>query len=278
MKKLLSVLTLLAALIFPAAAAGQEEEAAPNTGALSFEGGIDYTTAYFFRGYLQEDSGLILQPYASISADFIDREGLGLSGYVGIWNSIHTEKTGHVSGPSSWYESDIYGGLDLALGDFTVGTVYTFYTYPNGAFDTIQEIGFTLSYDDSKLGLPVALSPFVGVYFETRDSGGTEDAYGEVGFEPSFPVGDTGITISVPMVLGFSIDDYYFDDDGKNEFLGYGAVALAASVPLGGQGRFGQWTLNASVQYLHLFADSARAANDDDRNEVIGTVGVSFTY
>ena len=36
------------------------EEAAPNTGALSLTGNVDYVTSYVFRGYEREDTGLIM--------------------------------------------------------------------------------------------------------------------------------------------------------------------------------------------------------------------------
>src|SRR5688572_22874536 len=40
----------------------------PNTGGLTLTGGVDWTTAYFFRGYNQEDTGLIFQPWVTITA------------------------------------------------------------------------------------------------------------------------------------------------------------------------------------------------------------------
>jgi hypothetical protein len=40
--------------------------AAPNTGKFSISGGVDITTAYFFRGILQERDGFIIQPYGEL--------------------------------------------------------------------------------------------------------------------------------------------------------------------------------------------------------------------
>ena len=64
--------------------------------------------------------------------------------------SLRSKTCAAGTGPGAWYESDIFGGVDFVFGKFTVGTVYTFYTYPNGAFDTIQEIGFKVGYDDTE--------------------------------------------------------------------------------------------------------------------------------
>jgi hypothetical protein len=254
----------------------------PNPGALTLTGGLDYTTGYFFRGYNQEDTGLILQPYATITAALVSSDNFTLNGYVGTWNSFHDKHTAAAgNGNSSWYESDLFGGLDFVFGKFTLGTVYTFYTYPNGAFNTIQEIGFKVAYDDTEFmeGKFFALKPYAAIYFETADGNGTEDSYLELGITPSFALGKSGITLSVPAVLGMSVEDYYFDSSGDDELLGYGSIGLFASLPLGETGRFGTWTLTGGVQYIQLFADSAEAVNDGgDDNEILGKVGVSFAY
>jgi hypothetical protein len=287
MKKFLWSLAAYAALAVPTQLFAQDtavavEPADPNTGALTLSGGIDYTTAYFFRGYNQEDTGLILQPYVTITAAVASNDNFTLNAYVGTWNSFHEKKTATSGTNSSWFESDLYGGLDFVVGKFTVGAVYTFYTYPNGAFETIQEIGFKVAYDDTEVlknaGLNFALKPYVGVYIETDDGNGTEDTYAEIGVAPAFSVGN-GITLTVPLTLGLSLDDYYLDDGGDNETFGYGAIGAFASLPLGEAGRFGAWTLTGGVQYIYLFADSAEAANDGGENdEILGKVGVSFTY
>ena len=41
--------------------------AGPNSGKLSLTAGADITTAYFFRGILQERNGFIMQPYAELN-------------------------------------------------------------------------------------------------------------------------------------------------------------------------------------------------------------------
>jgi hypothetical protein len=258
-----------------------------NTGALTLSGGVDYTTAYFFRGYNQEDTGFIIQPYATVTAALASNDSYTINGYVGIWNSWHEKKTlASDTGPHSWYESDVFGGIDFVFGKVTLGTVYTFYTYPNGAFNTIQEIGFKLAYDDTDFmkgnGIDFALKPYAAVYFETNDNNGTEDSYLELGIAPSFGVGNVGgkdIVLSVPVVLGLSVDDYYLDSSGDNEFLGYLSVGAFASMPLGSPGRYGAWTLTGGIQYIQLFADSAEAVNDNGTDyELLGKVGVSFAY
>jgi len=290
MKRLLSGLALGALLVAPAATFAQDAEAEVvveepelNSGSIRLTGGLDVATHYFFRGYLQEDQDVIAQPYLNVFFDLVEGDN-PITAYIGTWHSFHGEKTGADDGTfGAWYEADFYGGVDATLGGgFTLGAIYTLYAYPNGAFDTIEEVGFKLSYDDTdKWDLPFALKPYVGVYFETDDQNGSEDTYLEAGVAPTVYTfsedSDQPIALAVPIAVGMSIDDYYFDDTGDEEFLGYGSIGLAASMPLGG-GSFGDWTLNASVTYLQLFADGLEAANNDDDSEIIGKVGVSFAY
>ena len=257
----------------------------PNTGALTLTGGVDFTTAYFFRGYNQEDTGLIAQPWVTLTANVVTNDDYTINVYIADWNSFHSKKTGaDDTGPNSWYESDIYGGVDLICGKWTLGTVYTFYTYPGGAFDTIQELGFKVGYDDTDLtkdSLGFALKPYAGVYFETADGNGTEDTYGEIGIAPSFPLNDVyeGLVISFPAKLGLSLDDYYLDSDGDNEFLGYGSISVLASIPLPLGEKYGAWTLTGGIEYIQLFADGLEAVNDGGTDyELLGKVGVSFAY
>ena len=269
----------------PATAPAVEEEPAVNSGKISLTGGVDLTTAYFFRGYNQEDQGLIVQPYFNIYFKLSDSETNPVTGYIGTWNSMHEEKTGADDGTfGTWYESDLYGGIDVGLGGgFTLGGIYTLYTYPNGAFDSIEEVGFKLSYDDTdKTGLSFALKPYVGIYFETDDANGSEDTYLEIGIAPTVYTfneeSDMPIALSVPVALGMSIDDYYFDDGGDDEFLGYVSVGLAASVPLKVPSSYGAWSLTGSVTWLQLLADGLETANNDDSTEIIGKVGIGFAY
>lgn len=265
-------------LVMPAA-----DDEGPNGGKLSVSGGLDWTTAYFFRGYNQEDTGLILQPYAQITASLVDEDDLTVSAYIGTWNSVHSKHTGASSSPNSWYEQDVYGGVDVGLGPVTIGAIYTYYTYPSDAFETIQEIGGKISFDDSVFwgeDAIITLKPYVAAYLETSDGNGSEDAYGEVGIQPSFDIGDTGVTLAVPVALGLSLDDYYIDPgSGDNEVLGFVSVGALASMPLPIPSDYGSWSLTGGVQYIYLFSDGLQAANDGGTDyELLAKVGVSFSY
>jgi uncharacterized protein (TIGR02001 family) len=274
MKRFLCGSALAAALALPTVARAES----PNTGAMHFSGGIDFTTSYFFRGYNQEDTGVIGQPYITVSVDVLDSDDLDISAYLGTWNSVHS-----ATATDTWYESDVYGGVDFAFGNFVAGVVYTFYNYPDNAAGPIEEIGFRLGFDDAQMmkdaGLPFGLNPYVAYYIETKDAGGTEDQYLEVGITPSFELGVAEITLSIPMVLGMSVDDYYTDSSGDNELLGYGSVGVFASLPLALPERYGSWSLTGGIQYIQICADSAQAANDGGETyELLGKLGLAWSY
>jgi len=287
MKRKIWSCALGAMLAAPVCAYAEEEATDPNTGAFSLTGGADYVTAYFFRGYNQEDSRFIVQPWATLTASLLDSDNLDISAYGGAWNSVQARPG---PGDSILYETDYYGGVDFAFAPFTLGGIYTVYTYPGDAFESVQEVGLKFAFDDTatmeKVKVPFALKPYAGIYLEVDDDNGTEECYLELGLTPSFAVHEK-LTISVPVVFGCSIDDYYLDSDGDNSFLGYISVGLMASTPIPLPAKYGAWTLTGGVTYLYLAADSVEDLNDTpsrggigngDDYMFIGKVGISFAY
>ncbi|HEX2483488.1 MAG TPA: hypothetical protein VHQ69_16545, partial [Methylomirabilota bacterium] len=108
------------------------EAKGPNTGRVSISAGVDWTSAYFFRGIKQETEDLILQPYGELTFKLLDDAGAltSLSLTAGMWNSLHTGPTGSdsltASDPKVWYELDGYGKLSAVLWeDLTTYVLYT---------------------------------------------------------------------------------------------------------------------------------------------------------
>ena len=293
MKKRSLCSALVAALALPSLALAQE--ASPNTGAIHFGADLNFATSYFFRGYNQEDTGLIFQPNVYGYVDFLEDvdENATISGLrlkVGSWNSLHSEQ----NGPDSdvWYESDIYGVATMTFASsLYVNLGYTIYTYPGDALETTHEVGVSVGFDDTQLWTNMGvtgfgLKPEIGVYKEIADRNGTQDTYGEVKVTPGLVIdrelipgfGKAGI--SFPVVLGLSVEDYYLDSDGDNELFGYIQGGVAVSLPITGiPARYGSWNLVGGVNYIHMLADSVEIANDGGEDyEVQGTIGLSMTY
>jgi hypothetical protein len=280
----------------PPAASESEQRPAevakgPNTGRLSLSGGVDWTSAYFFRGIKQETEGLILQPYGELSIKLVDDAGAltSLSLTPGIWNSLQTGPTGSdsptASDPKVWYEFDGYVRLSAVLWEeLTTYALYTAYVSPNNAFGTVQELAFGIGYNDAKLLGPFALNPSFLVAFELdgqADAGTDKGIYAQIGIAPGYtflPESRYPLTVTVPVSVGLSLKDYYEFGTGSDDTFGYFSGGVNVSIPLAFiPPDFGKWLVKAGVTVLYL-GDNLKTINDGDRVQLIGTVGVAFTY
>ncbi|MEM1013378.1 MAG: hypothetical protein AAGI46_14300 [Planctomycetota bacterium] len=264
-------------------------------------GGVAFTSEYIFRGIDQGaanddgffNGGLIIQPYLELGLPVlvVEEEGLSVSTFVGIWNSFGSEFVNDDgAGPTAWYESDLYTGFGISAAGFDVTLIYTFYTSPNDSFATVEEIGASVEYtvstvsgeDEDAIGVDVGLG--AGIFFETNNTafGPDEGIYLELGATPSTEIEVDGfgepITISIPVVAGFSVDDYYVDMAGDNEFFGYFSIAAAAGIPLPFPSQYGSWSLTPSVQAVFLGSDGLEAANGGDSESFIGALSVDFEF
>jgi hypothetical protein len=153
-------------------AAGSASTSTPVGSAISVQLNLDFTNAYFYRGIRQQDKGLIVQPAARLTTRLVDDAEVKLDGFLGTWNSFGPNggtQTGALV--EDWYESDLYAGFTLSHGKLSLTTSYTFLTSPSDAFQTVQELGFTLALDDSELMKELALKPYATLAIETGSNG-----------------------------------------------------------------------------------------------------------
>lgn len=263
--------------------------AAVNSGKVSFSLGTDITTAYFFRGILQERDGVITQPYGEVSFSLYENKGAALSSVTltgGLWASVHSEKTGNTgTGAPAFYELDVYGGGSVGLFDtLELGASYILYSSPNNAFSKIQEVDFSLGLDDSQWLGPLALNPHAAFAIETEggaDAGTNRGTYAEVGIEPAFemiPWERYPVTLSLPIVAGFSINDYFENARGNDEAWGYTRFGALLSVPLAFiPQEFGSWSATAGA-HLYTFNSNLQRFNKNNDPWVVGTWGISMEY
>lgn len=289
-RRAVTALAVTAMVTGAAAGAAAQEDKGPNTGLVSLSAGMDWTTAYFFRGILQEDSGLILQPYGEIG--FTLFEGTPQLGNValtiGLWNSLHEGPTGTggaTSDPRVWYEADFYTKVGWSFAEhFNAAILYTAYMSPNSSFSTVEELALSLGFDDSSFLGPFSVQPSVLLAWEVAgqaDGGDHRGIYLQLGLTPTYTFAEKSrypVTLSLPLLVGLSLDDYYEFGTGDDDTFGYFQGGVSASVPLAFiPAAYGAWSVRGAVTVLVL-GDNLRAVNNDDRTQVIGTLGVAFSY
>jgi hypothetical protein len=263
-----------------------EEDAGPFS---RFSGsmGVDFTNAYIFRGILQEDDGFIAQPWAELDYNLYSSETGFLRDVTigaGVWNSFHSEETLASSSPTWLYETDWYPVVYLGLpAGLTLTTYYYFYTSPNDAFKTAQELNFKLAWDDSEALGRFSMSPWVNLAIEThRTAFGPDEGVGlQMGVEPTlwsleherYPV-----SFTFPVELGLAIDDYYEDETGSENAFGYLSFGLKMSVPLAFVPKeLGEWSFGLAVKGFYFSSDLAQVNDGHDwQPVVVGSLGVSF--
>jgi hypothetical protein len=244
--------------------------------------GVDFATAYMFRGIYQEDSGVIAPPFVDVGVLLYQGDGALKSVTVngGMWSSLHSGPTGHAGQGNPWYEADYYGGVTFAFGKWKPGALFTSYTSPNDYFNTVHEIAGVLAYDDS--ASPFPLSPKAVLAFELSgqaDGGAGKGTYLELGIRPVITLIDAPkypLTLAVPVKLALSLKDYYEGPLGSDRF-GFFDTGLIASVPLAFMPARTSWEVHGGVDFLFL-GDNLRLLNRDDRVKPVGILGISVTY
>lgn len=289
--RLRAVIALAVAAVMLAGAPARAQDKDPNTGRIALSAGVDFPTAYYFRGILQEDEDYIVQPYGDVTFTLYEgKEVLNAVTFtLGTWNSLHGGPTGVEDSanqdPKMWYESDFYAKVGTTLvEDLTAELIYTAYMSPNGRFTTVQELALGLSYNDAKLLGPFALNPSAVLAFEVKgqaDAGRHRGVYLQLGVEPGVTLLEEGpipVSFSLPLAVALSLSDYYEFGSGDDETFGYFSGGVTGSIPIAFLPKsLGAWTIKAGVNVLVL-GDNLRAVNERDRTEVVGTIGIALTY
>jgi hypothetical protein len=248
------------------AAAPAPEASAPSK-KLTVTTGVDFTSAYLFRGIPQHSGGTIAQPYADLGIAL----GNGVSANVGGWDSIHSTATA-----GNWYESDYYGSVTFTAGKVKPGLLYTSYTSPADSFATVKELAGVVAFDDSASAFP--LSPKVVLAFELgdgeADGGANKGTYLELGIRPTVKLAPK-VTLAIPVKTGLSVSHYYEGPAGDNRF-GYFDTGLQLSVPVI-SGKGGALEAHGGVDFYRL-GDNLKLLNDGDAFKPVALLGFTFTY
>lgn len=268
---------LAGAVCLTAPAVEAQEAPAINNGAVTFSFSADITTNYFFRGFELEDSGLIFQPSFGASTAITDE----ISVYIGTWQSIHTEQTGAAGlGPDMWYESDFYVGVVLAfIENLEFDISYVGYYYPNGNFDEIHELDIAAGYDAASLLEGLGFGALIAIEFDNNN--GREVTYGELSASWGTDIvegGDYPVSLALDVILGLSLDEYYTDAGGSNEFFGYIQFNAGVSTPLTFiPDEYGAWSGGVTLSLI-ILNDDALTDDSGEDFRVFATVGVAADY
>ena len=259
------------------AAFAQPPAVDPNTGALTFTGGLDVPSKYVFRGIVQEaDSKLTLFPYGDLGISLFSGEGGIKSASVnfGVWNALLTGSSGS-DGPFDklHYEEDFYTTLSFGFSkSVSLGMTYTAYTSPNLMFNTVKELSF-------KAAQTSRFNPYGIIAFELgehgADGGEKKGTYLELGAAPAFPIKTA--TLSIPVKFGMSLNNYY-ELNGEDNKFGFFDIGGLITLPLSGvNSNFGSWNIHGGVDFL-AFGDTTKFINQDDSSKVVGLIGIGVTY
>jgi hypothetical protein len=229
-------------------------------------GAIDVPSLYMFRGIRQEgDPKLTVQPWVNVA--FVASDKVTVN--VGSWNSLHTGSTKDAFG--AYYETDFIASAAIATGTKVNPTIqYTAYTSPDNGFLTVHEVAFIAAIDDSKSAHPFA--PTITLGFNHGKDGAVNGVdngiYLELGVNPAIPMKkDSKVSLNVPVKLGLSAKDYYYGDT-----FGYLSAGLSVL------GKFSDHLdLHGSV-VVYTLGDMLKAANLGNKSEVVGTVGLGFSF
>src|SRR4051794_23732294 len=274
---------LLALLFFSAFVPGAAvaQGVSHNTGLLHISGGVDAPSLYVYRGVVQEgDPALTLTPWATLSICTSDTGRVCVE--TGVWNSLNTGSSG-TGGPldALHYSEQFYARVPMKMTKrLTVTPGYLANSSPNGGYETVQEFNVLVLS-------PGRFAPYALMAFELMDSGQVDGgskkgSYLEIGATPTFKVLSDRWELSVPVKAGFSLQDYYellgSDLQYVDQRFGFAQFGGRLTVPLTRSAtRIGRWSISGGADVITL-GDTTRAFNQDDRVEVVGTIGISMRY
>jgi hypothetical protein len=152
---------------------------------------------------------------------------------------------------------------------------------PGNYFSHVKELAFKVSVDDSGALGKASVKPYGVVAFELDDNGadgfGSRGTYVELGVAPS--VTGSRASLSVPIKIGLSANDYYEFGTGEDAKFGYFSVAGVVTVPVSSH-----WNVHGGAE-LQTYGDRLKAVNlyGDDPADPKGyagivSIGIGFSY
>lgn len=262
-------------------------ETQPPSSRFSLDLSVRYTSDYFFRGIAQKTDSFNLQPSAELGFTVVETGDFTISVFGGAWSNFSDDRANGASGSFSeyWYEHDAYVGVSASVDRVGLDAIYTWYASPSSDFTEYEDLTLSLSFDDSGLwgdSDRFSINPSVSVAFETHNAavGPGSGVWLGLGLEPSVLLGETALgptTLSFPLAIGLSLDDYYQWADGSSETFGYAEVGAKLAFDLSGPLGSAAPTLDIGVSYLFL-EGALDDFNGGDPGELMFSAGLSWSF
>jgi hypothetical protein len=265
-----------------------------NNGSIHVDGGMDYTTADFFRGIRQTpQTNEIFQGYLDVFLNLEDTGTFRFGPYVGVRGG--GAKMPDNGAPLTDYLNEYYAGLAISVSSISATVGYVEHHSPDGSFATQNEVGARIDINDAgsdaQLNVPFALNPHIGLFREVLDQNvgptsirsqpGQQNSYLEIGLTPrtSIPLGSMAVTLALPITCGMSWDNYYsLTPTSNSNFFGFQSAGLMAALTLPFPPSWGTWDLRGGITYMHDSAEGAIQIDRGHRDFFFGGAGIGLHY
>jgi len=295
--------------------AGTETKASKNvieetkTSCITGDLGVNFVSEYITRGLVEQNQGVIAQPYADIYFRLYKGDGAinNVSFQLGTWSSLQNHSNDPAFNPGNfqgngvkaWFENDFTGAVAVTfLKNWTSTLSYLEQDYPSDAFESGRAIQLALAFNDADYLGAFALHPHVSVLdqLNTNKTGAVGiKKYGwyyEIGIAPTYTFlkdSKYPITATVPVTAGFGDSNGFYGGYAGNNVYGYFTTGLNASVPLAFiPSCYGAWTTNAGFNYYNLGtapqqysgsgANGVTGATSGAANQWVFSGGVGMTF
>ena len=254
---------------------------------LDVHGGADITFAntrvtggglYLYR------HGTLTQMEGSLQLDiYKNRDGFinSFSAFGGVWNEYWSSPP---VGSKTWQEMDWWIGFSVGFAKYwNFSAQYLEFDFPN-AVGTAHNYDFKLAFDDSFVGWPITINPYVELFYS--GAGGSTVVFGKtsggyrvsLGIVPTYSFAKTTsipLTLSAPTWVTMGPSDFWNRQDGTTNFCGptslspcssgstgYWSTGLQAKLGLESviPKRLGSWYLKGGAQYYHIVNETLLAA------------------
>jgi hypothetical protein len=187
--------------------------------------------------------------------------------FVNVWTDNNHNTTSAIGG--SLQEIDLNIGGSYKMGIVTLGAAYGSWNY---AGDTEESVEGSIALDDSGF-MPFTLSPKL-TYHQRVSANGTQGLGAVVigSVSHSFPLGDDGISLTIPVNVAFFTDDFGADD-------GYAYTSAGASlgVPLSFiSPDYGAWSVNFDL--IGYFTNDDALPGNPEENFLTSQIGLTVSF